>query len=315
MKIYIILAHANPRQLERLINRLNDGDSEFYIHLDLNSKIEDFISIRKDNVTFIKNRIECRWGDISLVDATINLLKEIVNVDFKHVILLSGQDYPIKSNQYINDFLDENINYISSNEMNVCWADEHVNMRKSWYKIKTTGNKRYCIAVPSVLSFDFFSKMALENYIKLFVAACKNMVSIHDVFPMLLKKRQLLNIDYYGGSQWFAFNKKTVNKILSYLEDHPEYHCYYKYMFVPDEVFFQTLIRIVNSEIKDTVTYVNWSRKDCKLPVEFNTFDLNELLSCGDGYLFARKFEDNHDDNILDLLDKENGWNSYARDY
>ena len=53
---YIILAHKNPIQLSRLINRLDDDHSNFYIHIDKSTDIREFkINIqKKQNIYFIE---------------------------------------------------------------------------------------------------------------------------------------------------------------------------------------------------------------------------------------------------------------------
>jgi hypothetical protein len=39
---YLILAHANPKQLQRLVNRLSHPCVDFYIHIDLKIAIQNF---------------------------------------------------------------------------------------------------------------------------------------------------------------------------------------------------------------------------------------------------------------------------------
>jgi len=38
-----MLVHANPSQLQRLINRLAHPDADFYIHVDLKADISPFL--------------------------------------------------------------------------------------------------------------------------------------------------------------------------------------------------------------------------------------------------------------------------------
>ena len=46
---YIILTHKSPIQLERLISRLDDQDSTFFVHIDLKTDIEQFKYLQKEN--------------------------------------------------------------------------------------------------------------------------------------------------------------------------------------------------------------------------------------------------------------------------
>lgn len=88
-KNYIILCHKNPLQLKRLIDKLNNSSSSFYIHIDKKVEISDFINVISNysNVKFIENRENCIWGDISLVKATLNCIREISLIEKGYCIL------------------------------------------------------------------------------------------------------------------------------------------------------------------------------------------------------------------------------------
>ncbi|MEL0651247.1 hypothetical protein V6246_07405 [Algibacter sp. TI.3.09] len=93
-KRYILTVHKNPKQLKRLIEKLDDKKSKFYIHVDLKVDIAIFLNqIQNSNVYFIEERVNCIWGDFSQVIATINLLKKVVlekNIIGTKVFFLSG---------------------------------------------------------------------------------------------------------------------------------------------------------------------------------------------------------------------------------
>ena len=113
-KNYLILAHKNFNQLKRLLTVLEDGTSRFIIHLDASANLEDLKTIfaKIDNVLFIEDRVDCIWGDFSIVQATLNSLDFIIENNLEgYTILMSGQDYPIKSKQYINTYLEKNQTY------------------------------------------------------------------------------------------------------------------------------------------------------------------------------------------------------------
>src|SRR5690606_7845282 len=60
-----------------------------------------------NRVFFIKDRTLCNWGGFSFVKAITHSLKEILSLQEKYefINLLSAQDYPIKSNEFIYTFL------------------------------------------------------------------------------------------------------------------------------------------------------------------------------------------------------------------
>ncbi len=126
-KNYIILAYNKPNQLFRLIQRLDDGFSKFYVHIDINSEINDF-SILKTNtsVHIISDRVPGTWGDFSIVQATINCIKTIINEERKaYTILLSGQCYPIANTLKINNYINQNSSFDHINLLDAekCWKN------------------------------------------------------------------------------------------------------------------------------------------------------------------------------------------------
>ena len=65
MKIaYLILAHKNPRHLQRLINALQYDNTAFFIHVDAKvNNLDEFKLFKSfDNVYFIKRRVDVQWG-------------------------------------------------------------------------------------------------------------------------------------------------------------------------------------------------------------------------------------------------------------
>jgi hypothetical protein len=67
---YLIRAHTAPEQLARLVERLDDGDVRFYVHVNRLSDDEVFEAMRarlagREHVTWLP-RVACRWGGFSL---------------------------------------------------------------------------------------------------------------------------------------------------------------------------------------------------------------------------------------------------------
>src|SRR4051812_25185526 len=98
---YLILAHNQPQQLERLISRLDQPNAHFYIHIDRKSADKEAIGAAVagfKNVHIISNH-DVNWMGFKMVESTIELLKLAFNsgIGFKYYVLMSGLDYPIKS--------------------------------------------------------------------------------------------------------------------------------------------------------------------------------------------------------------------------
>src|ERR1035437_876794 len=105
---YLILAHNQPLLLKRLIDRLNQPNVRFYVHIDKKTKNIDFFKTTLSgysNVTIISTR-EVNWMGYTTIDAELDMMKVAYQsgIKFKYYVLMSGQDYPIKGNNYINNF-------------------------------------------------------------------------------------------------------------------------------------------------------------------------------------------------------------------
>src|SRR5260221_10663951 len=108
---HLILVHTETGQLERLINRLSHPNADIYIHLDKKTPISSFEHLKNyRNIYFIKNRVKVYWGTYSIVQATLNGLKEIAasGKNYQFLNLLSEQDYPLKAQEFIHAHLNEN---------------------------------------------------------------------------------------------------------------------------------------------------------------------------------------------------------------
>ena len=309
---YILLGHKNPKQIQRLIGKLYEETHFFYVYVHIDSNTDlNYIKTELScftNLFFLENeqRYPGTWGDLGIVMATIEALKQILkDKRTGYCVLLSGQDYPLKDKTYIEAFFKENYgtNFISVFPLPASfWLNSK--QRVSYYKINMSSKRGDYVLFPSIYEKEFYSIETLRA-LKKIVTGAK-----FSVFFKLLKRRKFPNyLKPYGGDQWWALPIETVKKIIEFLDLHPDYVNYHKYSLVPDEMFFQSIFMALKEDGKvllqqTPVTYVNWSRKGVVLPVTFTKDDFDELASLPNGKLFARKFDMEIDTEIFDLLDE-----------
>ncbi len=105
---YLILTHCNPAHLERLINSLYTEEDYFIVHVDKLVVIDDYV-VRFNkckNVIFVTDRYRSSWGSFELIEATLSALRKFSEIKgIQRVLMLSGQDYPIKPLDLIKEFL------------------------------------------------------------------------------------------------------------------------------------------------------------------------------------------------------------------
>src|SRR5260370_22507103 len=109
---YIISAYKSADLLICLVHRLHKPTSIILIHVEKRKDRKQYRDMAEGvghlpNVVFLK-RHNCHWGDFGHVRATLKGLAYLFDREahFDYVFLLTGQDYPIKSNAYIECVLD-----------------------------------------------------------------------------------------------------------------------------------------------------------------------------------------------------------------
>jgi hypothetical protein len=114
-------------------------------------------------------------------------------------------------------------------------------------------------------------------------------------------------IDLYKGSQWWSFPMSVIRIILDVVKDNYDFVKYFRFVKIPDESFFHTLLlnsgdkihlsNIVNCNLR----FILWEPPFIH-PRTFLANDIDSIISHPG--LFARKFDEEVDANILDLIDQ-----------
>lgn len=253
----LILAHKNHNQIMRLINHLKT-DFDLYVHIDKRNKlnIKSF-----DNVN-VYNKFKTYHGDVSLVIATLFLIREAYKSNYDRYIFISGQDIPLKTNKEIIDFFNTSKEYISY---------ESINNTEAIYK---------------EMSFRLNS----YNFGKLYrLIFHRNIRELLSSFP-LIKRHTPENI--YYGSQWWNLTNDAIKYILDYTDKNPQFLKRFNYTWGSDEFYFQSIL--LNSEFKhncinDCLRYIVWSGG---APFNLEMKDYNNIKNNINNNLFARKFDE-----------------------
>lgn len=310
---YIILAHKGPKQLARLLEKLVTNETWFYIHIDKEADIVPFRHELKPyrNVFFLTGvqRLAAVWADFGMVQATINCMRQIIADKRKgYCVLLSGQDYPIKSTGFIHDFFNRQygINFVQACPILPSENMEQGPGRINLYKVNLSNRRNDLLVFPSIFDKAFYRPLIFESFV--YLAKRKSVSSCLHVLHKALKRRRFPSyLQPYKGSQWWALPIETVQFIDEFINEHPDYITYHKDTFAPDEIFFHSIIYSMfdKSCIREEPTYVHW-QPDNGGPLLLREKNFAELMNRGRDKLFARKFDIEIDSTILDLIDREN---------
>jgi hypothetical protein len=314
MKVcYFIQTHKNPTQIYRLVRTIKQSSSQAQIiighdftasHLDI-SPLQDL-----EDVHVLKGEMRAVRGDFSLIQPYFNAINWLLEnqSDFAWLVYISGQDYPTQPVATIEDFLSKTefdgfIRYWDVLSTESIWGKG-----RAW--------KRYFCQYYRLPQWTQpllkLGSKAIKLRKKIPISKVRGLIPDFQFFLTygpwvgIPAKKTPFNSEFicYGGYQWHSLSRRCVQYLQNHINQNPDLIDFYKKTVVPDESVVQTIL--VNSGL------FNLCNDDKRY---FDTYEQFEgharLLTSRDHSLlthndfhFARKFDIEQDENILNLLDK-----------
>jgi hypothetical protein len=269
---FIVSAYKNLDQLVRLVDRLSTGRNVVFIHVD--RKTDDgaygrfAASLAGRPAVHLLERHICHWGGFGHVRATLKGIDALLarGLAFEHLVLLTGQDYPIKPLPAIERFFEENRgrSFMAYNPLPTEWWSPRGGLDRVEYRHWRWRGR-------------------------------------HVRLPW--KRRFPAGLRPFGGGAYWCLSRACVEYVSKFIEARPEVVEFFKHVDVPDEIFFQTVIMnsdLADSVVNDNLRYIDWTRGP--RPALLEARDLEALRESPK--LFARKFDVFHDEEVLDLIDR-----------
>ena len=281
---YLIMAHANPGQLRKLLMLLDDPRNDIFMHIDRKAGFDgnalDGICSRA-RLEVLKDRLTVHWYGSTILKCELVLLKAATRAgqyDYYH--LLSGMDLPIKDQDTIHTFFD------------------------------THGGSEFVCCSPA-LNPEFEYRVRYTPFPEL-----ERLKIFHKINRFCRKVQKKLDInfhpgtDYRYGSNWFSITDSLARYTVS-KED--EILHIFGHTILCDEIFLQTIV--AGSQFMDRIyrlhepdhmqtgnmRMIDWSHeKDAKHPWTFRTADMDRLMASR--MLWARKFDERVDNKIIDMV-------------
>ncbi|MBF7102883.1 beta-1,6-N-acetylglucosaminyltransferase [Pediococcus pentosaceus] len=284
MQAFLIMTRDINKELLNLVEALDSFNHTIFIHVDKKSGDIDSETIKnvakKSDIVFVP-RIKVTWGGFSIVQAELSLIKNAnVYGKFDHFHLLSGEDFPVKNNEQIDEFFEKNKN---KNFLEI--SDRIPEQNRDRFKLRYQQyhflQDRFIGQKHNIFKYVDFASCYIQRFIG-------------------INRTRKVNIQ--SGAQWFSLNQELI----AYIVEHEKWiNKHFKNTYCPDEAFIQTLI--ADTHFMDTVSekqnlrYVDfyWKAKHNFTPRFITEKDLTLLKN--KNYFFARKF----DKNISNLFLKE----------
>lgn len=276
---YLILAHKDDLVLRTLISMLDDPRNDIFIHMDkktANFDEQKILGLAKKSHVVITPRITVSWGAYNIIDAELILLKEATKYGhYAYYHLLSGQDLPIKTQDYIHSFFDKN-----RGKEFVCFQSpsfQHAKRVKYYYPFQDRFGKKSSLCLRAFnIAFPLMQKIVGVNRNK--------------------------GISFQKGTQWFSITDDLARHVV---QKEPWIKETFKSTLCCDEVFLHTII--INSKFRNNLyrkefdddrhanmRLIDWNRGK---PYVFRTTDLDEIRKSD--CLFVRKIDASIDSEVI----------------
>lgn len=284
---YLIIAHNQFEILEKLLTLLDDNRNDIFIHIDRKKQSFDVQRyknlIKKSNVFFIPRR-KVYWGHYSQIQCELDLLKEAIKNNYTYYHLLSGVDLPLKNQDKIHSFFQENS------------GKEFVHFETEEETEKILPRVQYFHLVKYVRTSNKFLKKIM-NLVNILLRKFQDLIGF--------KRHRKEKIKFYYGSNWFSI----TNEFALYVVSKERWiKKIFRFTACTDEIFLQTLL--FNSHFKNNIYLkkpqkitdgclreIDWKRGNPYVYRETDFYDLVETTN-----LFARKFDIDVDKRIIDKI-------------
>ncbi len=227
---FVMLVHEALNRAEQVARHWSRKGCPVVIHVDKRVTRADYTAFVKslsdlDNILF-STRHRCEWGTWSLVEASITATRLMLKsfADVRHVYLASGSCLPLRPVEELIAYLQERpqTNFIESvTTEDVPWT------------VGGLDAERFTLRFP--FSWKRHRRL-FDGYVNL-----QRKVGF--------KRRIPPGLVPHMGSQWWCLTRQTLTAIFDD-PDFDEYVRYFRRVWIPDESYFQTMVRLYSANIE-----------------------------------------------------------------
>jgi len=279
---FAILAHVNLHRAGQLARALADWGAPVALHVDARAPEAEFAALReacadRPRIALIDRR-PCEWGMFSLVEATLDCVSHLLQTapGIGHVCLLSGACLPIRPLDDLSRHLRAGgpTDYIESNDI----------AARRWVQ----------------------GGLAEERFTLHFPYSWKRQRRLFDLSVRLqrrlgIRRRLPAGLMPHIGSQWWCLSRATLEGILNDPRKR-EFDDFFARSWIPDETYFQTLVRRHALRIENRSLTLNRFDHQGK-PYMF--YDDHQALLEQTDHFFARKIWSGADGLYAHFLDPD----------
>ncbi|MFD1913561.1 beta-1,6-N-acetylglucosaminyltransferase [Halodurantibacterium flavum] len=227
---FVMLCHTALNRAAQVAEHWAGAGCPVVIHVDRSVRTEDYSAfvrrLRKhQNIRFCR-RQRCEWGNWSLIAAAIRASEVMLQTfpEVRHVYHVSGSCLPLRPVQELIDYLDQQ-------------------PQTDFIESVTTEDVDWTVGGLERERFQLWFPFSWRRQRRLFDA------SVRVQRRLGLRRRVPEGIVPHLGSQWWCLTRDTLTAILNDPR-RAEFDRYFRRVWIPDESYFQTLVRIHSRQIE-----------------------------------------------------------------
>lgn len=299
---YIVLSHRQPAEIARLVAALRALSPSAHVFVSHDDRRYPCPQFTDPQVHVAAHGEASDWGSWGLVVATLKSFDwALATVDPDIVVLLSGQDYPVRPLEGLEQQLRESRGWVGGVMPLVrrrSWLPD-MDLRRYAYRWASAGWIRGDRLPEPVAGAVTFLRKAL------FAAVAP--VALYDsrLGKIGIRWGRQFTADRpcYKGLQWMAVHRSLLDRMLEQTRPGTDLWKAFRHSLVPDEAFLQTaLARMELPQPGPGLSYCDWgwtTRPDS--PKVLHLEDLPAIVAAGTP--FCRKVDHESGVDLLDALD------------
>jgi hypothetical protein len=312
---YVILCHRDAPQVLRLARTIRSlsGRARVLVRHDQPSGFIDAAAAQASGAELLVSPIRCRWGDWSLVEASLEAFRRArESHDPEWIVLISGQDYPIKPLEpWEETLLSGPYDAVMSGEPLVDGpfvgrpggGRQGLRLRYThrWYRLP-----RLNMLTRLPASFTRLSRSVwFRCFYPLQAVLVLHQLPRDEGWALGIRRSTVpwsTEMPLYKGSQWIALSRRAAGACIDGAQAQ-SMRDYFATTLVPDEAYFHTLLASIDDiRIKrEPISWLRWASEANPHPVVMDAGDLESAVRADTP--FARKFDQSVTPRLLDDVD------------
>lgn len=271
----VVMSHRGSAQIQRLVDRIGSGvNSVAVVHHDPSGERLDLAP--SSSVAVIPDPTHCQWGRLSLVQAQWKAIRWVYDniPEFSWILLVSGQDYPIRTMPSIE------------RELAASRHDAYL--------------RHFLVGDDPDTDVVAWQTLTRRRYLYK-----RRLPFTHRSVPLPFRRRHPFRdgVGLYVGDMWFNLSANAVRAMMEAGPLTDQLLRYLRFAPIPDEAFICSLalnVRPALDVVPDSRRFIRWGERQAH--PELITADHLDALSESDAF-FARKVDMERHPEVPDLLD------------